>query len=392
MGIQLKIRNFRCLRNIDWSPDGVCVLVGPNGAGKSTLFDALNFLRLACESDLSQAIAASGGPYFRHLDAPPQEAVAFSLTQRTCTWDLTISFGAGPFNASISERVSEGAEIILSKQPEGPGATFRGQPLGWHGPGSALGILGNMPVDNRPLPMSVKELISTVKGFIVYGGYAVQQLRQGGSQVSTDMQLSSNAVNAFAVLRNWRDKKAYRAAYDFVVKQVCNAFPGVSDEFEFDFAGSITSLRLIDSRWAAGIPVTLAPNGWIAGLLHLMAVAGANPGAVVAIDEFENSLHPYAIRSLVRAMREWAARRKLTILLAGHSPALLDEFREHSSQVFIMEPWQSAQASMPVRLTDYRDPEWLQHFSLGELYRHEDFGGPKDAPPNGVPALSASQE
>src|SRR5262245_28008999 len=100
MGIHLKVRNFRCLRNVDWSPDGVCLLVGPNGAGKTTLFDALNFLRLARSSDASHAIAVSGGPYFRNLYASPEEAIVFSFSQRNLTWELTVSLKAGPFNVS----------------------------------------------------------------------------------------------------------------------------------------------------------------------------------------------------------------------------------------------------------------------------------------------------
>lgn len=391
MGIQLKVKNFRCLRNVDWSPDGVCVLVGPNGSGKTTLFDALNFLRLAFETDLNQAYVALGGPFFRNLDAPSLEAVGFSLTQGTCSWDLTIPLGGGPFNISIGESVTEGAEIIISKRPGDHALKFRQQMLVLPGPpAGALRFLANMPIDQNPLPIAVKQLISTVKGFIPYGSYAIHQLRQTASQISADLQLSPNGLNAFAVLRNWRDKRDYRPAYDFVIKQLCNAFPGVSDDVEFDFAATITSLRLVDSRRAETIPVTFAPHGWLAGLLHLMAVAGANPNTVVAIDEFENSLHPYAIRCLVRAMRDWAAKKGLTVILAGHSPALLDEFRDEPSQVFVMEHWQSGQPSLPLRLTDYRDPEWLKHFSLGELYRHEEFGGPNDVPPSPAPAMSAS--
>jgi predicted ATPase len=177
-----------------------------------------------------------------------------------------------------------------------------------------------------------------------------------------------------------------------VVQGMCEAFPGVADEIDFDGVATATSLSLVTSARKPTIPVTFAPNGWLAGLLHLMAVAGAPPGTVVLIDEFENSLHPYAIRRLVKAFRGWAEPKQLTVILAGHSSALLDEFKEYPSHVFVMEPWRSGQPSMPLRLTDYRDPEWLKHFSLGELYRHEEFGGPKDVPPNGVPAAAASQE
>ncbi len=251
---------------------------------------------------------------------------------------------------------------------------------------AALRAVTIMPTDEKALTMI--PFTVTVSGLIIYGEYGLRQLRFNGSQPSTELKLQSDGLNAFAVLRNWRDKRDYHRAFEFVMKQVNDAFPGVSDEIEFEFAGQITGLRLVNRFRPQTIPATFAPNGWLAGLLHLMAVAGAQPGTVVAIDEFENSLHPYAIRSLVKAMRNWAAEKNLTVILAGHSSALLDEFKDHASQVIVMEPWRSGQPSMPLRLTDYRDPEWLRHFSLGELYRHEEFGGPKDAPPNGVPAVS----
>jgi energy-coupling factor transporter ATP-binding protein EcfA2 len=387
MGIQLKVRNFRCLRSVDWSPDGVCVLVGPNGSGKTTLLEALNFLRLAYVADLNQAIVASGGPLFRNLDAAADEAVSFALTQGTYTWALDIPLGSGPYSYTSGESLIDGSRTLLTKKHgddaiEIPGRqTVRLALVG-------LRVLAANPADQIQLPL--RPIISTVAGFLVYGGYAIPQLRQAGSQLSADMQLSQNGQNAFVVLRNWRDKRDFRPSHDFVLEQLRQAFPGVADDIEFDTAGQITSISLVDSRRKATVPVTFAPHGWLTGLLHLMAVAGAEPGTVVMIDEFENSLHPYAIRLLVRATREWAAKKQLTVILAGHSPALLDEFAEDSPRVFVMEPWRPGQPSMPLRLTDYRDPEWLKHFSLGELYRHEDFGGPKDGQLDSAPAMSAS--
>ena len=126
-----------------------------------------------------------------------------------------------------------------------------------------------------------------------------------------------------------------------------------------------------------GVPAYFTPNGWLTGLLHLCAVASAEPGSLIAIDEVENSLHPYAIRKLIEAFREWAEEHDLTVCLATHSPVVLNEFKEEPERVFVMEP---GQATLPVPLSDLCGRDWLAHFSLGDLYEHGDFGNQSNAP------------
>ena len=60
-------------------------------------------------------------------------------------------------------------------------------------------------------------------------------------------------------------------------------------------------------------------------------------GSLIAIDDFGNDLHPYAIRALTEAFRDWAEERDLIVCLASHSPVLLDEFKEQPGSVFVME-------------------------------------------------------
>src|SRR5262249_24516708 len=176
MGIQLKVRNYRCLRNVEWSPDGVCVLVGPNGSGKTTLFDALDFLRLTNEINLSQALAFSGGNYFRSLDAPPQEGVEFSLRQDAFTWELNFYPGGGPFNTSLGERLVEGTEPIVERRLGQQLFQIRGQQANYPDM-VGLRALTNIPTHTKPVGIA-----STISGFLISGSYALLPLRTNGSQ------------------------------------------------------------------------------------------------------------------------------------------------------------------------------------------------------------------
>ena len=152
------------------------------------------------------------------------------------------------------------------------------------------------------------------------------------------------------------------------------AFPQVFEQLEFYAAGLTVTAGLVDPKWHQTFPLALAPDGWITGLLHLTAVAGAEEGSVVAIDDFGNDLHPYAIRSLTEAFRDWAEERNLFICLASHSPVMLDEFKEEPSSVFVME---HDLESRPVPLTELFELDWLARFSLGKLWVHGEFGGQK---------------
>ena len=72
-------------------------------------------------------------------------------------------------------------------------------------------------------------------------------------------------------------------------------------------------------------------------LVHLSQVASGGNDGIVAIDEPETSLHPYAIRRLVEHSRQWAKRHNLKVILTTHSPVLLDGVHAEPNRVFVLE-------------------------------------------------------
>src|SRR5204862_7719071 len=109
----------------------------------------------------------------------------------------------------------------------------------------------------------------------------------------------------------------------------------------------------------------------LTGLLHLTAVASAPPGGAMAIDEFENALHPFAVRALLDHIRTWADDHGTAVTLATHSPVLIDQFKADPSRLLVMD---TTPELGPTAVDKLRDPEWLAHFSLGDLYARGEFG------------------
>ena len=310
----------------------------------------------------------------RSWEAPSNEPVSVALSVGDLRWELHLSAEGPTLSHRLGEQVTRGGEVILSRAPLADRLVFRGveRPIPDHD--ERLGIRIVADADD---PAELAPLIRSLTGTRVYRNYNLWGLQTNGSRQGGDLYLHPSGQNAFTVLRNWRDRRDLKAQYDFVVARLISAFPQVSEDLEFQAAGLTVTMGLVDPTWHEIFPVALAPDGWITGLLHLIAVVGAQEGSVVAVDDFGNDLHPFAIRALTEALRDWAEERQLVVCLASHSPVLLDEFKEEPGSVFVME---HGLENRPVALTELFEPEWLARFSLGRLYEHGEFGGQKPRP------------
>jgi predicted ATPase len=374
MTITLEAQNFRALRRTNWAPSGVCVIVGPNGAGKTTLLTLLDFLHSAYLQGPYRAIDRIGGVYgLRSWAAPDDEAVVVAIKVGDLRWELQLTAQGPTLSERLGERVIRkmalGDDVVLHRAAMSQRLVYCNyeQILNDSDDRLALRIGSDA---NRADILSV--LIDILKNLLIYRNYNLANLRENGSRHGGDLQLHPSGQNVFTVLRNWRDRRDLKPQYEYVITHLRSAFPEVFADLDFQVAGLTVTVDLIDPRSNESCPLALAPDGWITGLLHLTAVAGAARNSFIAIDDFGNDLHPYAIRKLTQAFRIWAEERNLIICLASHSPVLLDEFKEHPESVFVMEP---GLESRPVPLTDLYESDWLDRFSLGRLYQHGEFGG-----------------
>ena len=375
MRFNLKVRNYRGLREIDWSPDGVCALVGANGSGKTTLLDVPALLRDALERGLARALEEHGGvANARNSYANDGDPYDFQVGADAIYWDMAPIETANGFRPE--ERVTRELVTVVERGSGADSARVMGVSV------PARDVLAfRVAMDaaaqiepKNALADSIIALGSLLSRYRLYAHYELRALRLRGSADSTERRLVPNGSNVFSVLRNWRDKKEDRHRYSFVLDGLRELFQDFFDDLDFSKAAQVigAELRLHGDKT---ISASLAPDGWFAALLHLTAVASTNPGDLIAIDEPENALHPHAIKLLLEHMRTWARRHATTILLATHSPVILDAFRACPDQLYVME---HAKRTLPVSLSELKDPEWLAHFSLGDLYAREEFGAPND--------------
>ncbi|WNG51085.1 AAA family ATPase [Archangium minus] len=372
MAFTLSVRNYRGLRRVDWSPSGVCALVGPNGSGKTTLIDVLQLLQDTYRSGFTNAIAGHGGAYgLRHFEAEKGERISFKLRVDSAIWEFSpeVSLGPGGARIPLYERITDGD--VLSAEFDGS----MDEVLGDASPND-VGLRDLIYQDGLDgVPESTRRLVELLSSYRHHHHYALASLRREGSLLGGDLRLNDDGRNLFAVLMNWRNRRDQRERWTFVFNTMRDCYPELFSDFSFPIAANIVSCEVHTPAGHSLTPVLL-PDGFLVALIHLCAVASSAPGAVLAIDEPENALHPFTLRRLMEAFREWSDAHDVTVLLATHSPVILDTFKELPEKVFVMEPGEEV---LPVPLDSLKKRSWLAHFALGDLYKDLKYGAPAGA-------------
>ena len=91
--------------------------------------------------------------------------------------------------------------------------------------------------------------------------------------------------------------------------------------------------------------------------------------SIIIVDEPELGLHPYAITMLASLIK--SASKETQVIVATQSPQLLDHFEPED--VLVAERPDDATELKRLESSPLR--EWLEDFSLGQLWEKNQFGG-----------------
>ncbi|MBN3779321.1 ATP-binding protein [Burkholderia sp. Ac-20345] len=369
----LYVRQLRALRKVDWTPGPVSLLIGANGAGKSTTMQALRLLRLAYERSLPDAvrIILGGSHNLGSWGRKETEPIEIGVELGNVRWKVALNFSEGSVDPLAEEVLVEDGQVIFSRDALGK-LIYKDQPI--ISEGGAVGL--RTLVDRGAVESAIRETAAFLQRINVFQEPDLVSLRRGSS-AEDDQGLELRGGNAISVLRRWHQNRSMKDRYDFVIGGLRAAFPGDFDELEFHQAGSTLTARIFKPHTEDAYWLMDAANGVLQLLVLLCEVANTEDGGVVAIDEPENGLHPYALRVFLRKAEQWATQHHITALLATHSTVLLDHFTDSPSYVFVMSKAEEHE-SLPVALDKLCDKDWLSGFKLGDLYEQGEIGSNDD--------------
>lgn len=177
--------------------------------------------------------------------------------------------------------------------------------------------------------------------------------------------LEPDARNLGLILNRYRRDIPTKNALIEGLQQV---FEGIRD-FSVQIEGGTIQIFLEEERWT--IPATRLSDGTMRWLALLAVLVDPKPPPLVCIEEPELGLHPDLMPSLARLLTSASERTQL--IVTTHSEALVDAFSRTPEVVLVCE--RRGGSTEMRRLDEEGLAEWLETYSLGELWSKGELGG-----------------
>jgi predicted ATPase len=412
----LKVENYRSLRNIEFRPGNLTVVVGANGAGKSNLASAIDFLSQAYESGLEYAVMAKGGfenIAFRSIRRT-KSAIKFSSEFALPRLVLPMARGRPVAHPGLLKH-----SFAIKTAKEGIGADYKVVEetieLYRGAPGQALS-----ECDHFPLLFSVTRKADVLTFELTEDGKSIESLPEYldflSRRYSKDLsniqlawreltwlsntrlngmavhQLSPNTARApgppspdptltaygqnLAALVDWL-KKHHPKKWVRVEDSMKQIVPGlVAIEVVFSMNNLLT-LTFKEEHAGKAWTAQDVSDGTIQTLAILCVMADPRT-QLLLLEEPENSVHPWIVRQLAHEFKRYA--RTTQVVLTTHSPLILNMVEAEDVWVCYKKGGETILANLPILR-----PEVVEDWKAGNerLFDLFDMGLVQEAMPTG---------
>lgn len=394
-------KNFLSLKDVDIALGDLTVLVGPNGSGKTNFLNIFRFVGDVARSDLMPAIEAFGG--FSNL--------AFrEATKKLIHSSIEIRL-EGKMTTYSSEKALD--EYILrfwrrrSTQEDDDYALFRresvilkrtagrGRRITISGSSVEFANLSNTTHATTRTPSRLK-VQKTSSGLAIlrrlgkaYAAPQIEEIAQifeglrlfevnvGAARRPTvalgSDQLEADASNIAAFLVFLKEEHPER--FELIREDIGVVLPTFRD-FRFrKIGGADEGVRvdIIEAPLVGATPLARASFGTIRSIALFAMLHDPNPPKLTCLEEVDHGLHPHALDRLVERLRE--ASKQTQIVVATHSPALVNRLRPEELIVFQRDPETGATVQPDISAEEMRAMEEKSGYRLGELWFSGAIGG-----------------
>jgi predicted ATPase len=401
--LKLNLKGFRSLKNIDWQPGDLNVLIGPNAAGKSNLMRAIEFISAAAAGGLGKLIQEAGGIGAICWDNQKSAAITLKLKtspidpgrdveQESLTYDLELwrlgessnfqinlellakhyayEHGEAPSPYKFVERRRNRAHIYDESKKDDGSNLRKGLVAvpddAMQEEETVLSVAGNPIVGSflqNQVITAYQRDIASWSVYHAFGSHPESAIRKP-LVVRHEKRVAPDGENLVSVLQTlYTSTRDFRQRIDDAMRA---AFPDSYEELLFQpVADQRVQLAVQFSGLSHPTPAANLSDGTLRFLFLLTVLGSSEAASLICVDEPEIGLHP----SMLSIISEFAveASRHSQIVISTHSESLLNAFSGDTHPNTTVVKWSDGETKLTV-LPEGQLAEWLKSYSLGALF------------------------
>jgi predicted ATPase len=344
---------FKSIAECDLELNRVNILIGANGAGKSNFIAFFKFIKTILDSNLQRYVGQQGGPdSLLHFGRKKTSEIKASLSFRNKGYTFALEPTQDNHLMFTQEAFIHNFEAM---QP------------------SSVHLETHVGHKRKFATFLYEYVVPVMKNWRVYhfqdtGDSSPLKTLQA---LNNNLYLREDGSNLAAFLYFLKEK--YTNSYSEIVKTIRLVAPFFGD---FLLRPSPFNDNQIELEWTEiGQDVPFKAYQLSDGTLRFIGLATVllqprelQPETII-VDEPELGLHPYAIKVLAALIKNAACNRQL--IVSTQSVELLDEFEPND--IIVVERHNDASTFRRLESKDLS--EWLEDYSLGELWKKNILGG-----------------
>ena len=385
---KLALKNILSFKDSTVELGPLNVLIGPNAVGKSNLIEVLSLLRATATSLATEILRGGGVRQWLWLgDRAPSPIgslecdVSLSAGRQIGDLKYLLEFSEDSNGFVIlGERIaqdgvaadSEGANVYLERSHGN--ARLGGHlehvrsdlAVGLMSPNESVLAQFKNPRDPTPIT-NLGNHFERIKIFREFRTGVESGARRGVATNALKDFLSEGGDNLAMALQ----ELDYQGAHDRVrtsIARFCERF----EDVKVRVGEGLARVFLREAGLAEPLSAMRMSDGTLKFLCLLAALFNPSPPPLICIEEPELGMHPDALRLIAEALVE--ASEHVQLIVTTHSEALIDALSDHPDSVLVCER-DFDNGTQFKRLSAKELDEWLEHYTLGELWRKGEIGG-----------------
>ncbi|HEY3295457.1 MAG TPA: AAA family ATPase [bacterium] len=390
---RIKVQNLLSFdeEGIDLELQPLNVLIGPNGSGKSNLIDVVSILR-SLRDDFTEPFLMSGAIEWmsKGVTSGDQQAtqnvpiitVNFPWTGEQASIQYTLSFVIANYRAEIMNEV---LLLLRDHQPEErlfvrlQKAAQVKRRLPERSAEEYLFIYDQDPDPQKSLFDRTRDELfhpeaarigNSLAEIRLYTDWSSGRHAANRQPQSADLRgdfLQENARNLASVLNSlFLDSELGER----VTEHLRGLYPRITS-LHISPSGSAIQLYVKEERLNEAVPATRMSDGFLRFLSLLTVLLHPTPPPLVCIEEPELGLHPDMIHKIAELLKDAATRTQL--IVTTHSDLLISALSDIPEAIVVCE--HDGRGTRMQRLEPEKMKDWLERYSLGEVWLKGAIGG-----------------